>query len=131
MAISRSENMRRIRSKDTKPELTVRRLIRSLGYTGYRLHWKSVPGKPDIAFVGRKRAIIVQGCFWHQHSCLNGRIPRSNENYWRSKLTRNLERDAEVHAALRELGWSILILWECELKDHATIKERISRFLAD
>lgn len=86
--LRRSENMRRIRSKDTKPELVVRKLVRSLGFTGYRLHRKDILGKPDLAWVGRKLAIYVHGCFWHGHDCKEGiRKPKSRVDYWLPKLS--------------------------------------------
>lgn len=127
----RSENMRRIKSRNTSPELTVRRLLRALGHTGYRLHRKDLPGKPDIAFVGRRKAIIIHGCFWHGHDCKEGvREPKSNIDYWRPKIARNRERDALHDAAMKELGWITLTLWGCELKDEEVLAKRIRRFLS-
>jgi len=123
--------MRRIKSCNTSPELKVRRLLRGIGYTGYRLHRKDLPGKPDIAFVGRRRAIIIHGCFWHGHSCKEGvREPKSNIAYWRSKIARNRERDALHDAAMKELHWKTLTLWDCELKDEDVVTKRIRRFLS-
>lgn len=128
--ISRSENMRRIRSKDTGPELTVRRLLRSLGFTGYRLHRKDLPGKPDIAFVGRKKAVLIHGCFWHGHDCKEGlRKPKSNLDYWLPKIERNQQRDAQHLAELERLGWSVLTVWECELRSPSNLAERVQQFL--
>jgi DNA mismatch endonuclease, patch repair protein len=126
---SRSENMRRIRGKDTRPEMLVRRLVHSMGYR-YRLHAASLPGKPDLVFAGRRRVIFVHGCFWHQHvGCAGSHIPKSNRGYWRPKLERNRARDAEHLKALRTDGWRCLILWECELRDHVVLRGRITRFL--
>ncbi|WP_269113968.1 very short patch repair endonuclease [Burkholderia cepacia] len=130
--MTRSENMRRIRSKNTAPELAVRRLLRSLGYTGYRLHWKSLPGKPDVAFVGRKRAIAVHGCFWHGHECAEGsRKPKSNQGYWLPKIEQTKSRDARAAAELSALGWALLTIWECELGDIEPLSARIIEFLRD
>jgi DNA mismatch endonuclease (patch repair protein) len=128
----RSENMRRIRSKDMKPELAVRRLVHGLGYR-YRLHRKDLPGKPDLVFGPRCKVIFVHGCFWHGHEregCLDGRRPKSNTGYWSPKLARNKERDAERVRALEALGWSVLVIWECETKDMRNIARRVRRFLS-
>jgi DNA mismatch endonuclease (patch repair protein) len=130
MAMSRSDNMRRIRSKDTLPELVVRRLIRSLGFTGYRLHRKDIPGKPDIAFIGRKKAIMVNGCFWHGHTCKEGlRRPKSNETYWLPKIERNCERDTLNESRLTSEGWSVLTVWECEIGDLESLSRELADFL--
>lgn len=129
--ISRSENMRRIRSKDTEPEIAVRRLCRELGFPGYRLHRKDIPGKPDLVWTGRKLAIFVHGCFWHGHDCKEGiRIPKSNQDYWIPKIQRNKERDKANILELQSKGWRIIIIWECEIKQTQIISRRISNFLA-
>jgi DNA mismatch endonuclease (patch repair protein) len=131
MAIGRSENMRRIRSKDTGPEITVRKLVRGLGFTGYRLHRKDLPGKPDLAFVGRKLAVFVHGCFWHGHGCKEGlRRPKSNAGYWLPKIASNVERDASHVSKLVDLGWSVLTVWECDLSNPTDLAERLRRFLS-
>ena len=130
----RSENMKRIRSAETRPELHVRKLIRSLGYSGYRLHRRDLPGRPDIAFIGRKKAVFVHGCFWHQHSdpsCLDGRLPKSRLDYWLPKLERNQKRDATAFKQLTEAGWTVLVIWECELHREAKLMKRIQKFLAN
>ena len=127
--VSRSENMRRIRSKDTVPELFARRLVHGLGYR-YRLHRHDLPGRPDMVFPRRKRVIFVHGCFWHQHTnCTDSHIPKSNRNYWRPKLLRNKARDAENRNKLRKIGWRSLVLWECQLKSVGAIVRRVKRFL--
>jgi DNA mismatch endonuclease (patch repair protein) len=127
--LDRSENMRRIRSKDTAPELAVRRLVYSLGYR-YRLHRADLPGKPDLVFSGQRKVIFVHGCFWHQHNrCKIARLPRSNEDYWLPKLARNKARDAKHKRTLRALGWKFLIIWECTTKDHERLTQRIATFL--
>jgi DNA mismatch endonuclease (patch repair protein) len=124
----RSSNMRQIRSTDTAPELAVRRIVYPLGFR-YRLHRNDLPGKPDLAFISRKKVIFVHGCFWHQHSCREGRVPGSRLEYWKPKLTRNKERDAANQALLRAKGWKVLLVWECELNDPRLLAERIGRFL--
>lgn len=130
MAIDRSENMRRIRAKDTKPEVRVRRLLRSMGYSGYRLHRRDLPGTPDIAFIGRRKAIVIHGCFWHGHDCKKGnRRPKTNQYYWLPKIRRNQERDSFNFKALNELGWNVLVLWECEMKDNEQLSKRIEEFM--
>lgn len=130
MAISRSENMRRIRSRDTMPELAVRRALRGLGFTGYRLHRRDLPGNPDVAFIGRRKAIFVHGCFWHGHSCPEGlRKPKSNTEYWLPKIERNRERDVQAIRRLRAAGWSVLVLWECEIADSDLLKDALAEFM--
>lgn len=126
----RSENMRRIRSKDTKPELLVRWLVYHMGYR-YRIHRKDLPGKPDLAFIGKRKAIFVHGCFWHGHDdCRDGRAPKSNEGYWNPKLARNKERDAAHQTALRAAGWDVLTIWDCETKDEGELWQKLAGFLA-
>jgi DNA mismatch endonuclease, patch repair protein len=130
-SLRRSENMRRIRSKDTKPELVVRKLVRSLGFTGYRIYRKDIPGKPDLAWIGRKLAIFMHGCFWHGHNCKKGiRKPKSRIDYWDSKIERNRQRDHTQQAILESLGWKVLVIWECELKNNGEVAARIQRFMS-
>ncbi|HBP5365761.1 TPA: DNA mismatch endonuclease Vsr [Pseudomonas aeruginosa] len=130
MGISRSENMRRIRSKDTEPERAVRQLLRSLGFPGYRLHWKGAPGHPDVAFVGRRKAVMVHGCFWHGHCCkIGSREPKTNRDYWLPKIERNRQRDVKQLAELARLNWSVLTVWECELRDLDALSTRIAAFM--
>ena len=125
----RSANMRRIRSKDTNPEIALRSLIHRLGYR-FRLHRKDLPGKPDIVFPSRQKVIFVHGCFWHQHpGCREGRMPGSRREYWEPKLRRNQERDAASQASLTGQGWRCLTVWECELKDAAAVRKTVKRFL--
>jgi DNA mismatch endonuclease (patch repair protein) len=128
----RSALMRLVKSKNTVPELVVRRLCRNLGHKGYRLHRKGLPGKPDVVFVKRKLAIFVHGCFWHGHNC-HGHVrqPKSKQSYWIPKIKRNCERDAENIAALNALGWQILIVWECETKHPDSLSLRLADFLKD
>jgi len=128
----RSENMRRIKSKSMKPEMRVRSLVHGLGYR-YRLHRKDLPGKPDLVFGTRRKVIFVHGCFWHGHgnpACVDGRRrPKSNLNYWLPKLARNRERDASHEAGLERLGWSVMVVWECETRHAEALKDRLSLFL--
>lgn len=125
----RSENMRRIKSKAMKPEMAVRQLVHRLGYR-FRLHRKDLPGKPDLVFSGRRKVIFVHGCFWHQHSnCRDGRPPRSNLDYWKPKLERNLNRDITAANELKDAGWQVLIVWECETRDAEDLAKRLAAFL--
>jgi DNA mismatch endonuclease, patch repair protein len=131
LAIGRSENMRRIRSKGTKPEMLVRRLVHGMGYR-YRLHRPDLPGKPDLVFALRGKVIFVHGCFWHKHGdprCPDRREPQSNQDYWKPKLARNRQRDAEHVAALEAAGWSVLTVWECETRDLARLAASFREFL--
>jgi DNA mismatch endonuclease (patch repair protein) len=126
--MDRSENMRAIRGKDTKPEMAVRSLVHGLGYR-FRLHRADLPGKPDLAFPARRKVIFVHGCFWHSHACKSGLIPNSNREFWLPKLRRNKERDARNLDALAQQGWKVLVIWECELKDRRTLCPTVKRFL--
>jgi DNA mismatch endonuclease (patch repair protein) len=127
----RSENMRRIRGKDTQPELVVRRLLFSAGYR-YRLHNAGLPGKPDLVFPKRRKAIFVHGCFWHRHlnsNCKIARLPKSNCKYWADKLEKNVARDALRRAQLRRMGWKTMVIWECQTRSIAKQLRRMQRFL--
>jgi DNA mismatch endonuclease (patch repair protein) len=121
--------MRRIRSADTRPEMVVRRLVHGMGFR-YRLHVKTLPGKPDLVFAGRRCVIEVRGCFWHLHEgCREGRIPESRKEYWGPKLERNRARDRANVRELKELGWRVLVIWECEVGGVLKLESRIRRFL--
>lgn len=109
--------MKSNKSKDTSPELKVRKALREAGYPGYRLNWKKAPGKPDICYPGRKIAIFVNGCFWHRCPKCNLPLPKHNAEYWIPKLDRNVERDKMNIDSLNTEGWSVLVIWECEIKD--------------
>jgi DNA mismatch endonuclease (patch repair protein) len=125
-----SAHMRTIRKTDTKPELAVRRLVHAMGYR-YRLHRRDLPGTPDLVFAGLRKVIFVHGCFWHRHDCVAGhKRPSANSHYWEPKLARNATRDAENVKRLSALGWSALVLWECELADHDALAGRIRTFLS-
>jgi DNA mismatch endonuclease, patch repair protein len=124
----RSRNMARIRSRDTQPELIVRSTLHRLGYR-FRLHKKSLPGRPDIVLSKHQTAIFVHGCFWHRHKgCKRCTTPKSNQDYWGPKLLGNKKRDTENYAALRKLGWHVLIVWECETKDSHTLINKLTGF---
>jgi len=126
---ARSTNMSRIKGRNTAPELLVRRLLHQLGYR-FKLSLKGLPGRPDIIFPNRKKAIFVNGCFWHQHQdCVNARLPKSNEIFWRQKLERNIQRDAEVTKRLADLGWSCFTIWECEVKRRSVLQRDLVKFL--
>ncbi|MDH4162907.1 MAG: DNA mismatch endonuclease Vsr [Nitrospirota bacterium] len=127
----RSKRMSLIKGRDTKPELIVRRLIFSLGYR-YRLHRRDLPGKPDIAFPSKSKAIFIHGCFWHRHrraSCKLARLPKSKLDFWLPKLSSNELRDKTKQTALRRLGWKVLVIWECELANVNKLINKIVDFL--
>jgi DNA mismatch endonuclease (patch repair protein) len=125
----RSRVMSRIRGKDTKPEMAVRRFVHGMGFR-YRLHRRDLPGCPDLVLPRHRKVILVHGCLWHLHAdCRAGRIPGSNVAYWEPKLRRNAERDTANEAALRLAGWEVLIVWECETKKAAVLGERLRSFL--
>lgn len=125
----RSERMARVRSTDTKPEMRVRRLVHGLGYR-YRLHVRELPGTPDLVFPSRRAVIFVHGCFWHRHeNCALARLPKSRLDFWRKKLESNTTRDAAQQERLRELGWRVLVVWECQLGDTAKLTDTIRHFL--
>lgn len=127
--LERSHQMSLVKGKNTKPELIVRHLLWHLGYR-YRLHGKGLPGKPDIVFRSRKKVIFVHGCFWHRHDgCKNTRMPKSHLEFWTAKLQGNQQRDLIEQKQLIELGWSFLIVWECELKDLGRLENKVVDFL--
>ena len=114
---TRSRIMASVRSKNTKPEMRVRKTAHRIGYR-YRLHRKDLPGKPDMVFPSRRIALFVHGCFWHGHPCKRGdRMPATNVDYWREKIARNQRRDTANRLLLRELGWNPVVVWECETLD--------------
>ena len=121
----RSAVMRRVKGRDTKPELKVRRILRDLGL-GYRLGGCGLPGRPDVVMKGRRLAVFVHGCFWHGHDCRRGaRAPKANAAYWSAKIGRNRERDARNLQALTDAGWRVETVWECELADPAAVADRL------
>lgn len=121
--------MARVRSRDTKPELTVRRLLHSRGYR-YRLHDKRLPGSPDLVFASRKKVVFVHGCFWHRHpGCALARMPKSKLDFWAPKLEGNQLRDQRKLQDLAALGWNALVVWECELCDLSALAGNLEEFL--
>jgi DNA mismatch endonuclease (patch repair protein) len=125
----RSRIMRAVKSRHTAPEMAVRRLAHGMGYR-FRLHRADLPGKPDLTFPSRKAVILVNGCFWHGHSCKRGaRVPKINAAYWTAKIARNVTRDRGTLASLRRHGWRALVVWECEIKNERKLAARIRRFL--
>jgi len=123
----RSRIMAAVKSKDTTPEMIVRRLVHSLGFR-FRLHLRSLPGSPDLVFPSRLKIINVHGCFWHMHACGRCRIPSTRHSYWLAKLQRNRARDQRTRRQLRALGYHILTIWECQTRDPAKLTHRIARF---
>lgn len=126
----RSWLMSRVRGKDTKPEMVVRRIAHALGYR-FRLHRKDLPGRPDLTFPRLRKVVFVHGCFWHRHGCRKTTTPKSNVDFWLEKFRRNVERDAQAVEALRATGWNELVIWECETRDPDALAERLERFLRD
>ena len=128
--MNRSAIMRAVPSRDTSAEMKARAILRPIA-RGYRLHRADIPGKPDIALVGRRLAIFVHGCFWHGHDCKRGaRAPKTNADYWRAKIARNVARDEKHRVALADMGWRSLVIWECELADEAALAARLRAFMA-
>lgn len=124
----RSEVMRRVRGKDTKPERLLRSALHRAGFR-FRLHRRSLPGAPDIVFPGRRKAIFVHGCFWHSHHCGRARKPSSNRDYWIPKLAENKKRDARNRRRLAALGWRSMVVWECQLRAMDRVLKRVEKFL--
>jgi DNA mismatch endonuclease, patch repair protein len=130
-AEKRSAVMRRVKGRDTGPELVVRKALTALG-ARYRLHRKDLPGHPDIVLPGRRLAIFVHGCFWHGHDCARGaRVPKANRDYWVEKVARNRARDVASQSALAERGWRVAVIWECELGDGVALSGRLGALLKD
>ncbi len=122
--------MQAVKSRNTGPEMIVRRLLHGMGYR-YRLHRKDLPGKPDVALVSRRKAIFVHGCFWHGHGCPKGRLPKSHLDYWGPKLAENGKRDKKKEERLRSLGWSVLVIWQCETADVEALALRLQDFVGN
>jgi len=120
------------RGRDTKPELELRRLLREAGFPGYRLHWKKAPGRPDITYPGRKVAIFVNGCFWHRCPHCQPTEPKSHSEFWRKKFELNQERDARKTRELEEAGWTVVTIWECQLRENpGIVVSRLASILGD
>lgn len=128
----RSLNMAAIKSRNTKPEVAVRKLLHASGFR-FRLHRKDLPGRPDIVLPRYKTAVFVHGCFWHQHEgCKLASKPSSRQEYWKAKFDRNAERDNNSLRALTELGWQVVVIWECEVRKNADeVVQRLAKLLSD
>jgi DNA mismatch endonuclease, patch repair protein len=127
----RAANMAAVRGKNTVPERIVRSMVHAMGYR-FRLHRKDLPGKPDLAFPTKKKAIFVHGCFWHRHEgCPRASSPKTRMQFWESKFDRNIERDRRVLLRLSKIGWESLIIWECEIKSSKDLAIRLAEFLRD
>lgn len=132
----RSDLMRKIKGKNTKPEIIVRRYLFSKGYR-YRIHYKLLPGSPDIVLVRNKIAIFVNGCFWHGHSCAKGRLPKTNTEFWEPKIADNKKRDNRKCRQIKRAGWRTIIVWDCQLNDKkrantlSALHTRIERYISD
>ena len=125
----RSANMAKIRSRDTKPEMVVRRLVHGLGYR-YSLHRRDLPGKPDLVFAPRKKIIFVHGCYWHMHDCKQGAVVEATRTeFWQAKRKGNVGRDQKNLTLLSELGWQVLVVWACEIRDPRALADRLVAFL--
>lgn len=126
---SRRRNMRAIKGQNTKPELVVRSLLHEMGYR-FRLHRRELPGSPDIVLPRHRLVVFVHGCFWHRHSCSRGRsMPATRVEFWTRKFAANVKRDRRTARVLRKAGWRVLVVWECQTKDHNALERRLARFL--
>jgi DNA mismatch endonuclease (patch repair protein) len=129
--LQRSALMSRIRGKDTKPEIAVRRAAHALGYR-FRLHRGDLPGSPDLIFPRLHKVIFVHGCFWHRHAgCRYAYVPKSNVDFWAKKFSSNVRRDSQALQRLADQRWGMLVVWECELSDASVLSARLAAFLGD
>ncbi len=124
----RNRIMGRVKQRDTAPEVAVRRLLHAMGYR-FRLHYRHLPGTPDIVMPRHRKVIFVHGCFWHGHNCARGARPSTNTEFWNAKLDRNIDRDARVQQSLRALGWDVLTVWQCQTRDQVQLEGYLDRFL--
>lgn len=129
-AVKRSQIMSSVGSRNTWPELKLRRILHAMGFR-YAMHRADLPGKPDLVFPYRRKVIFVHGCFWHGHSCRGGRPPKSRRSYWMNKQTVNIARDKRCAARLRRAGWGVMTVWQCQLKKPEKTAQRVARFLRD
>ena len=128
--LQRSNLMSRVQSRDTGPERELRRLLTEMGFR-YRLQYERVPGRPDVAFPGRRKVIWVHGCFWHRHpGCPRATLPKTRQDFWFPKLEGNRKRDLAVQVEARRLGWDTMVVWECEMKELDELTRRLNRFLS-
>lgn len=122
----RSRNMAAIRGKDTAPELAVRRILHAMGLR-FRLHRRDLPGRPDIVLPKHRTVVFVHGCFWHRHEdCRYTTTPKTRQEFWQSKFAANIERDRRNRTDLLQLGWRVIVIWECELRQPSDLKERLT-----
>jgi len=127
----RSEIMGKVNSKNTGPELIVRKILHRLKYR-FRLHKKNLPGNPDIVLPKHKKIIFVHGCFWHGHeNCSKGRLPKTNQQYWQDKIISNRKRDLKAIEELNKLGWKVLVVWSCQIKNQEQLENHITQFLSE
>ena len=124
----RSRLMSRVRGKDTKPEMVVRRLAHRLGYR-FRLHRRDLPGSPDLVFPGRKKVVFVHGCYWHRHDCKKATTPKTNVDFWQKKFDDNIMRDNKNLSDLAEMGWETMVVWQCEAEKPDDLADRLIEFL--
>jgi DNA mismatch endonuclease (patch repair protein) len=128
---ARSRIMRAVKSRDTAPEMVVRRLAHGMGYR-FRVCRKDLPGCPDLVFPRLRKVVFVHGCFWHGHDCARGaRVPKGNRNYWVKKVGGNRSRDGKNLARLAEAGWKSLVVWECAIRNEGQLRRQVGKFLAD
>ena len=125
---TRSRMMAAVRQRNTGPEMWVRRMLYKLGYR-YVLHVQALPGRPDLVFPRRRKVIFVHGCFWHGHDCRKGKLPKSNVEFWRTKIGRNKVRDGRVVGELEDAGWDVCVVWQCEMDDEESLRNRLVGFL--
>lgn len=127
--MERSARMRLIKASETNPELVVRALVRKLGYR-FLSNDSRLPGSPDLVFVARRKVVFVHGCFWHRHNgCSMARLPKSRQHFWQTKLSKNRLRDASMRRALTRMGWSSMVVWECELSDPINVMFKLLAYL--
>lgn len=126
----RSRVMSRVKNKNTKPEVQVRSMLHRMGYR-FRLHRRDLPGAPDVVLPRHRKVIFVHGCFWHNHDCPRGKRPSTRIEFWNAKLDANVERDRANRKALEEQGWKVLVVWQCELKNSDTLREKLRRFMEE
>jgi DNA mismatch endonuclease, patch repair protein len=125
----RSRLMSKVRQKDTKPEMLIRRLLHALQYR-YRLHQRTLPGSPDLVFPSRRKVLFVHGCFWHRHAgCVKTTSPKTRKEFWKSKFAANQDRDRRNNRKLEALGWDVGVIWECETQDVRTLARKLRKFL--
>jgi DNA mismatch endonuclease (patch repair protein) len=126
----RSEIMARVKGRDTGPEKIVRSLLHRMGYR-FRLHQRDLPGNPDIVLTRHGKVIFVHGCFWHGHRrCSRASRPVTNTDFWNKKLERNIKRDSKTGRRLRSAGWSVMIIWQCQIRNTERLRSRLERFIS-